>query len=731
MGDLGDLRCGVGSSEAALVPLVAAEVRYLDPTVGSLRTFRRAVSTAESGAAGVVLAYPTISQLERVPIVPRILWLRWVFRRRWVRVHLHEFDRLRRRHRLAVGLLVGFVADRIVVSSDREADALRTSYWGWAARAEIVTAPPANGSAPLGGGAARTPRPGVVGVVGQHRPDKGAAWLLEILERLDPRFDRLDVVGRGWDEVIWPPTIAARFTPVLHGELPDDEMADHIAGWELALAPYDEPPHDGRLSLRTPLAYGVPTLTRGPRPAHLRLTAPHLLFDDEVDLRALSLPAAAERPALAAGIAGLEQQHPGPSRPRALRVVTPPPGALGHRGGARPTTAVAEGSGRRTCSSSWRSTSTSAWWSRARSPTRPCGPPSRRSSRCCGRRLVGDLLPPRLRSAWNLWVRRRGLSVAGSMPSIRALAPELASRQADHDVVVLNHEELFTLLPLVVGHRGPVVAHLFDVKSVRAQQSAALATSRRRASMWEAESRVMRRLEAEGLGVVDVLMVPSDDDVQALARVAPSDSPTTMVVVPNGVDLSRFSPSPAPAAAKVLFFGSLHYAPNVDGVVWFATEVWPLVRAGVPTASLSVVGHGPTPEVQALGEIAGVEVVGDVPDAPPWYAATDVVVVPLRVGTGTRLKALEAMASGRPVVGTQVGLAGLGLDDAHDGPARIADDAIGLAASIVALLQDPKMAARVGDVGRRYVEARFGWAPIADAMLQELTAAVRTAGRDR
>jgi glycosyltransferase involved in cell wall biosynthesis len=253
-----------------------------------------------------VVAYPTISQLERVALVPRLLHLRWALRGRWIRVHLHEFDRLRRRHRLPVALLAGVVADRIVVSSEREADALRTSYRGWAARAEIVVAPPANGSAPVDVGP-RSPRPGVVGVVGQHRPDKGLAWLLATLDRLDPRLHHLEVVGRGWDEVQWPSAVSERLAITIHGEIPEAQMAECISVWELALAPYDEPPHDGRLSLRTPLAYGVPTLTRGPRPAHLHLTAPHLLFDDEVDVGALRLPAADERPALAAGIAEQER----------------------------------------------------------------------------------------------------------------------------------------------------------------------------------------------------------------------------------------------------------------------------------------------------------------------------------------------------------------------------------------------------------------------------------------
>jgi glycosyltransferase involved in cell wall biosynthesis len=306
--DLGDPRCGVGSSDAALVPLVTGGVRALDPTAGSISEFRRRLREDAKGVAGAVLAYPTNSQLERVALVPRLLLVRWVMRRRWVRLHLHEFDRLRRRHRLPVAVLTGIVADRVVVSSEREATALRTSYRGWASRADIVVAPPANGSAPEPRRPTAAPRPGRVGVVGQLRPDKGLAWLLDTLVRLDPSFDHLEVVGRGWDDVRWPATIADRYRVTIHGEVGAPELADRLSGWELALAPYDEPPHDGRLSLRTPLAHGVPTLTRGPRPADLRLDAPHLFFDDEVDVGHLRLPSAAERPVLAAGIAALEQR---------------------------------------------------------------------------------------------------------------------------------------------------------------------------------------------------------------------------------------------------------------------------------------------------------------------------------------------------------------------------------------------------------------------------------------
>jgi glycosyltransferase involved in cell wall biosynthesis len=309
MGNHGDERCGVGSSEPIAAALAPGEVRVVDTTTGSLRSFRRSLRSALAGAAGAVVAYPTLRQVERLALIPRLLLLRVALgRRRWLRVHLHEFERLRRRHRIGVALLTGLVADRVVVSSEREATSLRERYRGWAGRREVRVAPPANGSAPAAPPAVHDPPPSgrTVGVIGQLRPDKGEAWLLDVLTRLDPRYDRIEVVGRDWDLSGWPQELRDRFTVVGHGQVPAADLAGALRAWDLAIAPYEEPPHDGRLSLRTPLAHGVPTLTRGPRPEHLRLAAPHLLFDDEVDLRALPDLGAAARADGAAAVAAQE-----------------------------------------------------------------------------------------------------------------------------------------------------------------------------------------------------------------------------------------------------------------------------------------------------------------------------------------------------------------------------------------------------------------------------------------
>ena len=309
MSHAGDERCGVGSSEPIAASLAPAEVRVVDPTGGSPGAVRRALRDGLRGAQGAVVAYPTLGTVERVALVPVLVGLRIALgRHRWLRLHLHEFERLRRRHRVAVAVLTGLLFDRVVVSSEREAAALRTRYRGWAGRREVVVVPPAGGSAPATAPVVHDPPPTLrtVGIVGQRRPDKGESWLLDVLGRLDARYGRVEVVGRDWDLDAWPAALRDRYEVIGHGQLPAADLAGVLAGWDLAIAPFEEPPHDGRLSLRTPLAHGVPVLTRGPRPEHLRLAAPHLLFDDEVDLARLPDHDAAARAAGAAEVAALE-----------------------------------------------------------------------------------------------------------------------------------------------------------------------------------------------------------------------------------------------------------------------------------------------------------------------------------------------------------------------------------------------------------------------------------------
>ena len=143
------------------------------------------------------------------------------------------------------------------------------------------------------------------------------------------------------------------------------------------------------------------------------------------------------------------------------------------------------------------------------------------------------------------------------------------------------------------------------------------------------------------------------------------------------------------------------------------------MRAAVPDARLLVVGRAPGPAVRALDGRDGIEVHGDVPDMADWLRPARVVVVPLRFGTGTRIKALEAMAARRPVVGTSIGLVGLGIEDGVQ--AHVADDPVAFATCVVEAL-GPAGDALVGPA-RSLVEAHHTWPVVAEgvaALLDDL-----------
>lgn len=175
------------------------------------------------------------------------------------------------------------------------------------------------------------------------------------------------------------------------------------------------------------------------------------------------------------------------------------------------------------------------------------------------------------------------------------------------------------------------------------------------------------------------------------------------VLVPNGVDDELFDvPAALPRDPCVLFFGAFDWEPNLLGIVRFLQEGWPRVIAARPDARLRLVGPGPLDAVRAAAaRTTGVEVVGFVDDLAAELSVTRVVVVPIWVGGGTRIKVLEALAAARAVVGTPVGVERLGFE--HDRHGLIAASPGDLADATTALLADDARAQRYADEGRRLV----------------------------
>lgn len=217
----------------------------------------------------------------------------------------------------------------------------------------------------------------------------------------------------------------------------------------------------------------------------------------------------------------------------------------------------------------------------------------------------------------------------------------------------------------------------------------------------------------------DRCLATSDADADEIRRLVPS---ANVVVIPNGVDPLEFSPRPdEEQPARIVFTGTLSYFPNADAMVFFCRNVFPIVRRAVPDLRLTIVGQEPPPEVTALEGVQGVEVTGRVPDVRPYLAAAAVAVVPLRLGSGTRLKILEAMAMAKAVVSTSLGAEGLDVTPGHD--IEIADTPAAFAERLIALCRDPARRGRLGAHARHTISEKYAWPTISarlESVYQEL-----------
>lgn len=182
-------------------------------------------------------------------------------------------------------------------------------------------------------------------------------------------------------------------------------------------------------------------------------------------------------------------------------------------------------------------------------------------------------------------------------------------------------------------------------------------------------------------------------------------------ILENGVDTNMFKPSDsAYIPNRILFTGNMDYAPNIDAVVYFTSEIWPLIRREVPEAKFIIAGQRPVPKVLAL-QSPSVEVTGFIEDLSKEYAKAHVVVSPLRIGAGTQNKVLEALSMNIPVVTTNVGYTGLKLK--RDQGALVSLTPREFANNTIKLLKDPEFRKQVGESGGESIRSRFGWSGIA------------------
>lgn len=219
----------------------------------------------------------------------------------------------------------------------------------------------------------------------------------------------------------------------------------------------------------------------------------------------------------------------------------------------------------------------------------------------------------------------------------------------------------------------------------------------------------------------DLSLVCSAEDLSYLEDQHHID---TIRLLPNGVDLGLFSAGDHDYSHNhtLLFTGNMDYAPNIDAVIYFVNDILPLIRQKIPHVRFIIAGQRPVPKVQALANDY-VEVTGFIKDLAAVYNAASVVVAPLRFGAGTQNKVLEGMAMGIPVVCSNIGFKGLGIESGEG--AIMQTDAESFADSVITLLSSEVLRAEVGQKGIEVIQSRFGWDAIAatlDGYLKQVAA---------
>jgi polysaccharide biosynthesis protein PslH len=292
----------------------------------------------------------------------------------------------------------------------------------------------------------------------------------------------------------------------------------------------------------------------------------------------------------------------------------------------------------------------------------------------------------------------------------RALG-HLLSEQ-DFDIVQLESIHLMNYLPTILraDKRAAVVCDWHNVESELMQRYSEREPGRLRRAYAGRTARLMSKFEKRALREFDAHIVVSQRDAERLRDL---NSEARIFVIENGVDTAFYSDlevQDESLAHRIVFVGSMDYHANIDGAANFAREVWPRLRERQTKLVFTIVGKDPAPEVRRLAQLPGVEVTGTVDDVRPFYREAIAAVVPLNVGGGSRLKILEAMAAGVPVVSTTLGAEG--LEVRHDENILIADTNEELAKAITSVIENEAQRHHLIAAGHSLVSRRYDWSSL-------------------
>jgi polysaccharide biosynthesis protein PslH len=292
-------------------------------------------------------------------------------------------------------------------------------------------------------------------------------------------------------------------------------------------------------------------------------------------------------------------------------------------------------------------------------------------------------------------------------------APEYGERLAslvqlwEPDVIQFEFHVMAQFLPQVASSSAAKVLVEHEPGLVAATQRG---RQRGSAALRRLEVRAWRRFEAAVTRQMDAVVVFTERDRDALAPVV---GQTRLVTIGLGADIPERPLDPMGVDADdLLFFGSFSHEPNVDAAVRLARTIFPQIRARRPQATLHIVGATPTAAIEGLAG-DGVFVVGEVANLTPYLDRAAAIVVPLRFGSGMRVKVLEALAAGKAVIGSPLAFEGLGVVDRKH--VVVADSDEAFAAAAVDLLSSPSLRASIAAQARLWAEANLGWSSRIDA----------------
>jgi glycosyltransferase involved in cell wall biosynthesis len=281
----------------------------------------------------------------------------------------------------------------------------------------------------------------------------------------------------------------------------------------------------------------------------------------------------------------------------------------------------------------------------------------------------------------------------------------------NYDIVQVEFVQMAALrfrLPAGRRFRSVLDEHNIEFDIVKRTASANVSTARRLYSA--VDWRKLKREEVDAWRRFDGVSVTSRRDASILSELEPR---TRVSVVPNGVDIDQFRPATnEPARDSLLFFGAMNYYPNQDGLTYFVEQIFPLILAKRPNTKLWVVG--PAPDSVKRLQSPNIEVTGFVDAVEPYIDSATAVIVPLRLGGGTRLKIVEAMAKAKAIVSTPIGAEGIDVVDGES--ALLASDTAAFAAHVESVLADAALAKRLGEAARRLAESRYSWPALVDGL---------------